>query len=154
MKKTQAILKKLNIVASSLEEMSFLQESNEIHKVFIKIVSNHNTRLAQDENSDPQDNNLDPQVQKEQKDHTGFLFYDADKSNDIVEMINKLKELFSGQRTYSVNQNNLSKAEAAKTYYNAVRSHSPLFDPSKPEGILNRTYLDEEYNKLLIESQK
>ena len=68
----------------------------------------NNTRLAQDENSDPQDNNLDPQVQKEQKDHTGFLFYDADKSNDIVEMINKLKELFSGQRTYKINQNNYS----------------------------------------------
>jgi hypothetical protein len=154
MKKTQAILKKLNIVASSLEEMSFLQESNEIHKVFIKIVSNHNTRFAQDENLDPQDENLDPDVKREQQDHTGFLFYDNDKSQDIKEIINKLKELFSGQRTYRVNQNNLSKAEAAKTYYNAVRSHSPLFDPSKPEGILNRTYLDEEYNKLLIESQK
>ena len=48
MKKTQAILKKLNIVASSLEEMSFLQESNEIHKVFIEIVSNHNNRLAKE----------------------------------------------------------------------------------------------------------
>lgn len=147
MKKTQAILKKLNIVASSLEEMSFLQESNEIHKVFIKIVSNHNTRFAQYEN-------LDPDVKREQQDHTGFLFYDNDKSQDIKQIINKLKELFSGQRTYRVNQNNLSKAEAAKTYYNAVRSHSPLFDPSEPKGILNRTYLDEEYNKLLIESQK
>jgi hypothetical protein len=48
MKKTQAILTKLNIVASSLEKMSFLQESNEIHNVFINIVSNHNTRLAQE----------------------------------------------------------------------------------------------------------
>lgn len=48
MKKTQAILTKLNIVASSLEKMSFLQESNEIHNVFVKIVSNHNTRLAQE----------------------------------------------------------------------------------------------------------
>jgi hypothetical protein len=48
MKKTQAILTKLNIVASSLEKMSFLQESNEIHNVFIKIASNHNTRLAQE----------------------------------------------------------------------------------------------------------
>jgi phage-related protein len=44
MKKTQAILKKLNIVASSLEEMSFLQESNEIHKVFI---NNANQALYQ-----------------------------------------------------------------------------------------------------------
>ena len=64
MKKTQAILKKLNIVASSLEEMSFLQESNEIHKVFIKIVSNHNTRLAQGQNII--DEALDPVVQREQ----------------------------------------------------------------------------------------
>lgn len=110
--------------------------------------------FAQDENSDSQDNPLDPQVQEEQKDHTDFSFYDKDKSIDIKEIINKLKELFSGYRTLYVNQNNLSKAEAAKTYYNAVRSHSPLFDPSKPEGIYNRTYLDEEYNKSLIESQK
>jgi len=101
-----------------------------------------------------QDNPLDPQVQDEQKDHTGFLFYDNDKSQDIKEIINKLKELFSGQRTYRVNETNLDKAEAAKTYYNAIRSHSPLFNPSNAEGILYRTYLDEEYNKLLIESQK
>jgi hypothetical protein len=101
-----------------------------------------------------QDNSLDPQVQEEQIDHTGFLFYDTDKSKDIKEIIDKLKELFSGQRTYRVNGNNLDKAEAAKTYYNAIRSHSPLFNPSNKEGILCRTYLDEEYNKLLIESQK
>jgi hypothetical protein len=101
-----------------------------------------------------QDNPLDPQVQEEQKDHTGFLFYDNDKSDDVIKVTDKLKELFSGNRIYRVNEKNLDKAEAAKTYYNAIRSHSPLFNPSDAQGIHNRTYLDEEYNKLLIESQK
>ena len=101
-----------------------------------------------------QEDNLDPDVQREQKDHTDFLFSDTDKSEDVLQIVDKLKELFSGQRLYRLNGSQMSKAEAAKTYYNAVRSHSPLFDPSNSEGILNRTYLDEVYNKLLIESQK
>lgn len=109
--------------------------------------------FAQDENY-PQDNNLDPDVKREQEDHTAFLFYDRDKSADIKEIINKFKELFSGKRIYRVNQKNLSKAEAAKTYYNAVRSHSPFFDPSKIEGISNRIVLDETFQKFNLESQK
>lgn len=101
-----------------------------------------------------QDEVLDPQVQQEQKDHTDFLFYDIDESKDNIAILDKLKELFSGQRSYQLNGNQMSEAEAAKTYYNAVRSHSPLFDPSKPKGIINRASLDEVYNKLLLESQK
>lgn len=90
-----------------------------------------------------QDNPLDPQVQDEQKDHTGFLFYDIDKSDDVKKVTDKLKELFSGIVSYQVNEKKMSKSEAAKTYYNAVRSHNKLFDPSTPEGIQNRIVLDE-----------
>lgn len=101
-----------------------------------------------------QDNPLDPQVQEEQKDQKLYTYVQNDQSNSLDSVIEKLKEFFSGKRIRRENNKDVSQFEAGNSFYLASRSHNTLFDPSTPQGIKNRIALDEEYNKLLIESQK
>ena len=116
MKKSKAILEKLNKVALSLEYMNCLQEANEIHNIFLKIASDSNLRLAQDVTVTPTTTETMPGGAPDQLD----VKVEYNPNATYPQVINSIKELIvSGQKdkaheAYSWHYNNNTALNAAQ----------------------------------------